>query len=178
MVLYHGSSVPGIKELRPISYGEGDALTYLTHSRVLAAIYAHNPMTRPNGYFTYWFDRDGRLYYDEYFENQTEILYSGQRGFVYECDGEFPQMEKMPWVYLSKTPVPVKKCEEIPDIYKQLLSYEVEGSLTIRRWSDASQGQRDIWEGVVRRSLAATDLATPLGREYFDFIRTYFGAIE
>ncbi len=178
MILYHGSSIPGIRELRPMSYDGGEALAYLTHNRVLATIYAHNPMTRPNGYFTYWFDRDGRLYYDEYFENQTEILYSGQRGFVYECDGEFPQMEKMPWVYLAKAPVPVKKCEEIPDIYQRLLACESEGSLTIRRWCDASLKQREIWERVVRRSLENTDPATPLGREYHEFIRSHFANIE
>ncbi len=178
MKLYHGSSVPDIKELTPKAYNGGEALVYMTYSEVLAAIYAHNPLTRPNGCFTYWFGKDGRLYYDEYFENQTQVLYSGQKGYVYECAGDYMQMEKMPWVYLSKEPVKVVNCVEIPDIYKLLLKYESEGKLTIRRWNEVPDGQKEIWEKVVKRSLDKKDLTTPLGQEYYRFIKAHFENIE
>lgn len=178
MILYHGSNVPNIESLRPFSSNHGKPYVYLTHSKVLAAIYSHNPLTRPNGFFSYWWSRDGKLYYDEYFENQLEVIYSGQKGYVYECEGEYPQMERMPWVYLSEEKVPVVRCVEIPNIYEQLLRYEGEGRLTVQRWSNVSPKQREVWENVVKRSLAQTDLTTPSGMEYYEFIKAHFQNID
>lgn len=177
MILYHGSSVSGIEKLCPQGL-DGSPYVYLTHSKVLAAIYAHNPLTRPNGFFSYWWSKEGKLFYDEYFENQLEEIYAGQRGYVYECEGEYPRMERMPWVYLSEQAVPIAKCSEIPDIYQRLLQYEREGLLTIQRWKEVPQKQREIWENVVRRSLEKTDLATPMGREYYAYVKAHFRNIE
>ena len=177
MILYHGSFVSGIDILRPFASNHDRPYVYLTHSRVLATIYAHNPMTRPNGFFTYWWDKDGCLCYDEYFENQLEEIYAGQTGYVYECEGEFPQLEKMPWVYLTEGHVRVKSCTEIPDIYAALLRYEQEGLLKVRRWGDISPKQREIWENVVRRSLESTDRNSPVGMEYERFVKAHFANI-
>lgn len=177
MILYHGSSTAGIDKLLPFTSNDQKPYVYLTHSEVLAAIYSHNPLTRPNGYFTYWWGKDGKLYYDEYFENQTKEIYSGQKGFVYECAGDYPRMDKMPWVYLSEEPVQVVKCTEIPDIYEKLLCYEREGLLTINRWHEASEKQREIWVNVVRRSLEKKDLSTPLAQEYYYFVKKHFNEI-
>lgn len=174
MILYHGSSIPGIQRLRPFSSNHDKPYVYLTYSSILAALYAHNPMTRPNGFFTYWWGRDGVLRYDEYFEDQLERVYAGKRGFVYQCEGEYPQLEQMPWVYLAETEVAVNSCVEIPDLYVQLLQYEQDGLLIVRRWRDASEKQREIWENVVRRSLTETDLTTPVGQEYAEYIRVHF----
>lgn len=174
MILYHGSFVPGITALRPFASNHEKPYVYLTHSKVLATVYAHNPMTRPNGFFTYWWDKDGTLCYDEYFENQMEEIYSGQRGYVYVCRGAYPQLEKMPWVYLSEETVPVEECIEIPDIFAQLLQYEKEGLLKVRRWKDASEGQREIWKKVVQRSLNSVDRESPVGMEYLRYVRAHF----
>ena len=178
MTLYHGSSVPGIARLRPFPSNHDKPYVYFTHSKVLATIYAHNPLTRPNGFFTYWWSKDGKLYYDEYFENQLEVIYAGQKGYVYECEGDCPQLEKMPWVYLSEEEVPVANCIEIPNIYEQLLLYEQEGLLTVQRWHTVSPTQREIWEAVVKRSLAQTDLTTPIGVEYYEFLKEHFQNID
>ena len=174
MALYHGSKVPHIKSLRPFSSNHDKPYVYLTCSKVLATIYAHNPLTRPNGFFSYWWSKDGRLYYDEYFENQLENIYAGQTGYVYECEGKYPQMEKMPWVFLSEENVPVTNCVEIPNIYEKLLQYEREGILKVQRWHEVSVKQREVWEKVVKRSLAKTDLTTPMGMEYLEYIKKHF----
>ena len=178
MILYHGSNISGIKALRPSLSNHEKPYVYLTHSPVLAAIYAHNPLTRPNGFFSYWWGKDGILRYDEYFENQLEAIYSGQQGYVYECGGEYPQLEKMPWVYLSEAEVPVTNCIIISNLYELLLQYEREGLLIVRRWHEASEKQREIWENVVRRSLAQTDLSTAIGQEYYTYVRAHFPSIE
>lgn len=174
MILYHGSGVSNIKRLRPFASNHDKPYVYLTHSDVLATIYAHNPLTRPNGFFSYWWNKDGVLCYDEYFENQLEVIYSGKKGYVYECEGEYSQLERMPWVYLSEQHVPVIKCREIFNLYEQLLQYEKEGRLIVRRWHTVSEKQREIWENVVRRSLKQTDLTTRLGMEYLEYVQTHF----
>lgn len=174
MILYHGSAVSHIENLRPFLSNHDKPYVYLTHSKVLATIYAHNPLTRPNGFFSYWWRADGVLCYDEYFENQLETIYADQKGYVYECEGEYPQMERMPWVYLAKENVHVSNCIEIPNIYEQLLRFEQEGILKVQRWCDVSVKQREVWENVVKRSLAKTDLTTPLGAEYYEYIKAHF----
>lgn len=103
-----------------------------------------------------------------------EEIYAGQTGYVYECEGDFPKMERMPWVYLAQQEVTVCKCTEIPDIYSQLLQYENEGRLVIQRWHTVSESQRKIWRKVVRDSLQEIDISTPAGREYANFVRTHF----
>lgn len=177
MKLYHGSATPDIAILRPFASNHDKPYVYLSHSEVLATIYAHNPLTRPNGFFTYWWRKDGILCYDEYFQNQLEEIYAGQTGYVYECEGQFPQLERMPWVYLSQEEVPVLRCRKIPDLYQQLLQYEKEGLLFVQRYDRVSEKQREVWANVVRRSLQQTDLSTPEGMEYAAYVRAHFPSI-
>ncbi len=174
MKLYHGSDTSGITLLRPFLSNHGKPYVYFTDSEVLATVYAHSPVSRPNCFHTYRFREDGVLCYDEYFENQLEEIYAGQTGYVYECEGDFPKMERMPWIYLAQQEVTVCKCTEIPDIYSQLLQYENEGRLVIQRWHTVSERQRRIWRKVVRDSLQEMDISTPAGRDYADFVRAHF----
>lgn len=174
MDYYHGSSIPGIKALQPFVSNHERPYVYLTDSEVLAAIYAHNPMHRPNGWFSYCWGKDGTLYYDEYFENQLEEIYRGQQGYVYKCQGEFPRMEKMFWVYLSESAVPVADCREIPDLYRQLLRYEQEGRLVIRRWHTRTVAQKARIREIVADSLKKTPLDSPFRLEYEAYIKAHF----
>lgn len=178
MILYHGSSIGGIECLRPFASNHGKPYVYMTHSEVLAAIYSHNPLTRPNGFFSYWWNKNGKLCYDEYFENQLEEIYAGKKGYVYECEGSFERSEKMPWVYLSEKEVSVRRCIEIQDIYQYLLQYERDGLLEVHRWDQVSQKQREVWENVVRQSLLKTDLTTKIGKEYYQYVKAHFKNID
>lgn len=173
MTYYHGSSIGGIEALRPFVSNHDRPYVYLTHSQVLAAIYAHNPMNRPGGWFTYYWSRDGQLHYDEYFDNQTEEIYAGQTGFVYTCEGEFEALEKMPWVYLSENEVPVTRVIQIPDLYAQLLQYEQEGSLVIHRWKDQSPAWKENRRKIVEESLAC-QRPDAADREYRAYVSRHF----
>lgn len=174
MELYHGSSVPGIDVLHPFVSNHEKPYVYLTHSEVLAAIYAHNPMHRPNGWFPYWWGKDGALYYDEYFENQLEEIYAGHEGYVYQCRGNYPRLEKMPWFSLSEDPVPVTECRRIPDLYRQLLQYEEEGRLVVRRWQSFCPEQLALFRRVIADSLNRTPMDSPHRAEYEAYIRKHF----
>lgn len=178
MTYYHGSSIGGIESLRPFVSNHEKSYVYLTHSQVLAAIYAHNPMARPNGWFTYYWGKDGQLHYEEYFDNQTEEIYAGQAGFVYACEGEFETLEKMPWVFLSENKVPVHSCILIPDLYAQLLQYEQEGKLVIHRWKDQSPELKAIHERVLKNSLDSPRPDPAVDKEYRDYVSAHFPSLR
>ncbi len=173
MTLYHGSSTASIEQLQPFSSNHDRAYVYLTDCATLALFYAHNPIQRPGGFFPYWFDKEGRLQYDEYFPDQLRAMYEGHSGWVYhvESDG-LPQLEKMPWVYLSETPVPVLHAEYVPDLYAALLQAESDGRLRLNRYEDIPAAMQERHRQVVRRSLEghAED-------DYVRFLRQYMPEI-
>lgn len=77
MKLCHGSPVPNLTVLRPSLSKHSRPLVYLTDIPELAAIYAHNPLTPPNYFFSYYV-RDGVLHYDEYFPGQLDCEREGR----------------------------------------------------------------------------------------------------
>lgn len=154
MTLYHGSDVPNLHELKPFASNHDKPYAYLSTSDVLSLLYAHNAVKRPGGFFPYWFDKEGLLHYDEYFPDQTRLLYQGHAGWVYTAEADdLTQLEKMPWVYLSEKPVPVAKAEYFPDLYEALLQAEKDGRLMIRRYEDMTDKQLEIRRNIVRESL-------------------------
>ena len=178
MVLYHGSPTGGITALRPALSNHGKPYVYLTHSKPLALLYAHNPLPAPQGWFPYFW-RDDVLHYDEYFPGALAEIYGGQGGWVYTCEGEWPALEKMPWVYLSQEEVPVAAARYVPDLLAALLEWERRGELIIHRYEDIPEKQREIHRRVVARSAEGLDSGDPGVREYLDFIRTHMpGVLE
>ncbi|MBQ8555856.1 MAG: hypothetical protein IJ438_08295 [Clostridia bacterium] len=177
MRLYHGSSLPNLRELRPFRSNHEKPYVYLSDSATLALIYAHNPLTRPNGFFPYYF-RDGQLHYDEYFPAQTRILYQGHGGCVYTCNAEnVTQLDKMPWVYLSETPVPVAESTYIPDLYDALMEAASDGRLILHRYEDAPEAARAMNRRIVRRSLEEHHHLDDPEDEYVQFLHRYMPEI-
>jgi len=80
----------------------------------------------------YWFDKTGMLHYDEYFPDQTRRMYQGHSGWVYQLEANnLKQLDKMSWVYLSETDIPVCRAHYIPDLYKALLDAEQAGHILL-----------------------------------------------
>ena len=167
MLLYHGSSTAGITTLRPGLSNHDKAYVYLTDCPTLALFYAYNAVGRPGGFFTYWFDKEGMLHYDEYFPDQTRRLYEGHSGWLYtaEPDG-VTQLDKMTWVYLSETEVPVTQAEYIPDLYAAMLHAERECRLLLHRYEDIPEKQREIHRRIARPSQDAP-------ADYVRFLQRY-----
>lgn len=154
MKLYHGSDVPGLTTLRPFMSNHDSPYVYLTDNPTLPLIYAHNAVGRPGGFFPYWFDKEGRLIYDEYFPGQLRTMYQGKSGWVYEADAEkLTRLDKMPWVYLSDTPVAVTGARFIPDLYEALVGASQDGRLVLHLYEDLPEQAREGHRRVVRRSL-------------------------
>lgn len=175
MLLYHGSSVPGIRTLEPRLSNHEKPYVYLTHIKPLAVLYAHNALTPPHGFFTYFMDKNASLVYEECFPNQLETLYAHQRGFVYTCKAEdLPTLPAMPWIYLSEDPVPVASWEEIPDLLQELLRLEQASALTIRRYETLTPEDRAINDRMILREIETLKLREHPETEYGRFLHAHF----
>lgn len=164
MLLYHGSPAGDLTELCPFPSNHDRPYVYLTDNPTLALLYAHNPIKRPGGFFPYYFSKDGRLHYDEYFADQLRVMYRGHSGYVYTTEPEsLPTLDRMPWVHLSDAPVPVAACCFIPDLYEALLDAERAGSIILHRYESIPEAQQEIHRKIVRRSLE--------GRSEDDYVR-------
>lgn len=154
MTLYHGSPIGGISALCPRQSGHDKPYVYLTNCPTLALFYAFNPIQRPGGFFPYWFDKQGELHYDEYFPDQTRRIYASKAGWVYTMEAEgLSQLDKMHWVYLSETELPVSHAEFIPDLYAALLAAEKAGHLILHRFETLPKAQQEIHRKIVKNSL-------------------------
>lgn len=174
MKLYHGSAMAGIQVLEPHLPKHGKPYVYLTDSPDLAVIYAHNPMSPPNAWFSYYF-KDGALLYDEYFPGQLEELYRGFGGYVYTCEAEgLAQLDQMPWVYLSEEAVPVSECRFIPDLYEELLALEQAGRLTIHRYEGHDEKKLAGIRRMLLREIETKGLRENPESEYARFLFSHF----
>lgn len=177
MKLYHGSDNGNIKQLTPRLSNHGKPYVYTIVHRALAVMYAHNPFPRPNGFYTYRVLKDGRVFYDEYFENQLEVMYKGVSGYVYTIDVEeekLKQLDNMPWVYVSETSIDVKHPEFVPDLYEELLRLEKTGEIIINRHKDASEEDKQKWKNIVAREIKDKELKDRLDEPYAKFLHTHF----
>ena len=172
MKLYHGSSTGGITVLDPRFSDPKDPHIYLTDCPALAVIYSHSPVE--GGYFPYFFDKEGRLCYEEYFPNALD-LYKGFGGYVYTAEADcLPQREKMPWAYKSASPIPVTGCRHIPDLYAELLTLEAAGDLKIIRFGDLTERKLQGIYGMLRRSAQEEKLKDHPELPYAQFYQAHF----
>lgn len=171
MRLYHGSATGGITTLVPRFSNQEDPHLYLTPDQALATIYSHSPVK--GGYFPYFYDKEGRLCYEEYFPDALS-LYKGLSGYVYTVEAEdLPQREKMPWVYLSREPVPVIECRFIADIYEELLRLEENGAVKLIRFGDLEENKLKGIYMMLRRNAESLDLKNRQD-EYAQFFKSHF----
>lgn len=175
MKLYHGSPVSGITALRPTLSNHGKPYVYLTDDPALAVLYAHNPLTPPDGFFPYFYNKENRLCYDEYFPNALS-LYQGFGGYVYTVETEIPltRLEQMPWVYLSEIEVPVSKCRHIPNLYDEILKLERDDRIILNRFGTLSEKRLQGIYRMLRREAEKEQLQEHPEREYAQFYQAHF----
>ena len=177
MKLYHGSNVKDINKLNPVLSNHGKPLVYLTDNYTLAILYAHNPIKRPGGFFTYRFDSNGKLHYDEYFENQLEKMYSGVSGYVYTIDAnleDYVKLDKMYWVYTTENNVETNAVEYIEDIYLKILECENQGDIVINRYCNMDEKTKQKWKDIVIKDIENKDLKNYPDSSYAQFLHTHF----
>ena len=69
MTFYHGSSVGGLNELKPVLSEHGKPYVYFAGNPSVALLYAVKPVSKPFSFYPYGFDKDRSVVYSEYYEN-------------------------------------------------------------------------------------------------------------
>ena len=130
MTYYHCSPTAGLTVLRPGKPKAFDkpARVYMTTLLPMALMYSVR-----NYEYTYGYNKDGQIHFDEYFPDELEILYRGKSAFLYTCAPETVETTQIPNEAASTQDVPVLSEIAIPDAYEALLEQERLGTLVIRR---------------------------------------------
>ena len=176
MILYHGSSVPNLKELEPYISEHKKPYIYFSNNMAVAALYTVHKIERPYNWFPYGFNDNGVPIYTEYYPNALADVYRGQRGYIYQCrkTNDMSNPTNINCAYVCPKPVIVDKCITMDDVYMNLLKYEKEGMLIIRRFEDLPDGQRVNIKEQMQQEILNYDLLSMPECSYSRFIRERF----
>ena len=155
-MLFHASQTPNIVTLEPRISNDNVPRIYFSDKRENVLVYLSNAVEktcREDGFVhtgkwqkwaSYGFTKDGRLQFDEYYENALEQTYKGVSGWLYtveESDAIKP-LPNIPHAFFAETPVPVASSEFVPDALQAMLEAEREGKIVITRYADLSEKMR------------------------------------
>ncbi len=140
---YHGSCTPGIMclEARSTLHNTDKRVVYLTDNIPYALLYfwdaEHNNCS--SKHVTGWTKNDV-AYYEEQFPDQLKTFYQGVSGYLYcVSDGmNIKSIENRTNMFYCTTDTTVTETIYIPDVYEELLKYEVEGKLVVLRYNEQS----------------------------------------
>ncbi len=140
--LYHGSSVQGIKILKPVSdlHNCDKKGIYLTSNIPYALVYIWDSLkTGTNRKWVTCGLKRGIVYYEEQFPNQLQEFYEGVKGYLYAVPKEstLQAVEKREEMYFSTDPIAVHQTIYVPDVYQALCKCQEEGTFRLLKFTDA-----------------------------------------
>ena len=165
MDFYHGTIIGGLAELKPFANPDNnlvESYVYLTTNKQLALHYIMDAINRPPKSPMLDIRNDGTLVFQEMFSGALEYLYKGLSGYIYHCVGNYPISKEsgVKSCAISSTPVPVKDCEYVDDVYDRILEYENYGMFIREKYEDLPRYRHDIIREHVIRSIIKNNLVT------------------
>jgi hypothetical protein len=134
-ILYHGSKIPRLAELRPASKG----IVYLTPNRTYALFYIRD---REIDWVTCAVRADGVVWYEEQFQDQLRTIYGGVGGYVYACAAGAAEPTRERDVWIARKPVEVTGAEHVPDVYEEIVRCEALGLVSVARREEMTEDRR------------------------------------
>ena len=97
----------------------------------------------------YGFNRDGKLYVEEYYPNAFIDTYKNVSGYIYrvKCVIDSGFETNIPNAVTSKDAVKVFDVEYIEDAYEEILKAEKEGLIKIVRFEEMTDKRKE-WQGI------------------------------
>ena len=146
--LYHGSFVPNIQQLYPISQNHDcsdEKVVYMTSNRAYALFYIWDPVLtgRQNKWVTCSI-KDGVVCYYEQFPGQLNSFYNGSHGYVYSVkkDDTWIKASK-PDTWLCTHTAQINDCDPIDNVYEEILRYEATGAVKIYYFEKLPQDEQE-----------------------------------
>lgn len=179
MLLYHGSPVADLKELKPYLSEHGKPYIYFAENPLVALLYAVKPVPKPFSFYPYGFGNDGSIVYSEYFENAFKILYDGQKGYLYECDSinNTEQPTQIKGVYTCKANVKVNRVTEINNLYEYYIDQEKSGLFKIKHFNDISEKEMNFVLDDMKNTAEQYNLKNDPCNPMSVFIKKHFPAV-
>lgn len=179
-MLYHGSTVPKLTELKPLSklHNTEQRVVYLSSSipYVLLYIWDSEKTKSSQKYVTGWLN-DGIAYYEEQFPGQLKAFYEGVQGYVYSIEqtNDVQIVQQREGMFYSENPVNVRRVTEISDVYQELMRCEREGLFRVFRYEEATaEKQAELTERIA--TFIAKDKLLERDDELARFMKRYFAA--
>ena len=163
-MFFHASPIGGITELEPRISNHGVPLVYFSKKRENVLVYLSNAIEkycRETGFLytgrwqkwgPYGFDGGGRQCIEEYYPHALERTYKGVSGYIYRAESVVDSgfEVKIPDAASSSTPVTVTGVEFVPDAYNAILRAENDGLITIRRFDQMTEKEREWLAETIR----------------------------
>ncbi|MEX1378284.1 MAG: hypothetical protein AB1Z23_12540 [Eubacteriales bacterium] len=160
MKYYHGSIVPNLKTLYPFntnnSLSQRDCV-YLTDKKEMALLYI---WVRKFAWLTYGFDKEGTVVFGETHKDALKEFYKDVKGYIYtvELDNALENDTSIRNVATVYSEVDVLGCEVIEDVYEEILKYEKQGRIKIRRYEQLSEKEHAKNREMILNTLKSGDL--------------------
>jgi len=158
MDFYHGTTKPGLGELRPFAGPHSnlaEPLVYLTTSKQLALHYIWDTEKLAVKMPMLDIRKDGVLVFQEMFSGALEYFYRGLSGYIYHCVGDYPLDERagVATCATSSSPVPVEDYEYVDDVYGRIISYQERGTFIREKYETLPQHRHDLIRGIIVRMI-------------------------
>jgi len=141
LILYHGSSIGCLSELKPSLSEHGKSYIYFSTNPIVSLLYAVKPVPKPFSFYPYGFDSKGTVVYSEYFEDCFRRLYQNKNGYLYERNDviDTEQPTNIYCAYTCSHPVKVDRVTKINDLYEYFLQQRECGLFKIKEFKDISE---------------------------------------
>lgn len=151
-MLYHGTTIGGLQIIRANanSHTSGKKVAYFTGDRCYALVCCRD---RNENFVTMGFKEDGKQHYYERFPDQLQILYSGKRGYVYLLETTAGMKNTAGHTWESEADVPVRRCQEIADVYLEILKEEEMGNVVIHRYWEIDPAEQKMHADYIKEHL-------------------------
>ena len=163
MDYYHGTTIPGLRELHPHAspYSNlNEPVVYLTTSKQLALHYIWDTQKLAIKMPMLKIRDDGVLVFQEMFSGALKYFYKGVSGYIYHCVGEYAVDEatEVATCATSLVPVPITDSEYIEDVYVKIQEYEQQGRFIYECYESLPPYRHDIIRGHVMRRIQHDNL--------------------
>ncbi len=175
MILYHGSSVGGLTELKPFLSEHKRPYIYLASNPVVALLYTVKPVPKPFSFYPYGFSGE-KVVYNEYYENCFEEIYKGKKGYLYECENikNIENPTTINCAYTCEEPIEVSRCIEIKDVYDKFMEYKEMDLFEIKPFEQISEKELDFVCEDMRKTITEYDLKSTPDSPMSEFIKFNF----
>ena len=149
MVLYHGSNITGLEQLKPNQADHDRPYVYLTTIESVAALYLCNAVEKPYYWFPYGFEEGGDIpIYHELYPDALRQVSEGVKGCIYIVNANEEQyipFKNIPCARLGIVPLDVIDYIDISDAYDLFQDYIRDGKLKVSRYEDKTPEQLEWW---------------------------------